>query len=363
MCAYEYAECVFYAHTNTLSVTTTESATTVPVTAKDIARELNLSQPTVSRILSGDTRHRVSPTTRQRVLETAQRLHYQPNAVARSLRRGRTHLVGLYTNHDYDARNDFLGTMIGSLQRACETQGLDLLLHSAFRNGSPDDIYGKLRDGRIDGLILHASAGDPLIEILGRSSLPVVVVADRLPDLPAVVCDDADGMRQLIAHLRGLGYRRFALLIPSLSLTSVERRRAAFEDQIARAGVSSEEGRVILIETGDPARADYEDPTLALSLLLDGGPPVAVCCWNDRTAYNLLQACDERGIRVPEQLAVAGFDGFLSTKAPRWRLVTVRCPWEDVAAAALQTLQCLVMGEEVALETCLPVTLIPGDTA
>lgn len=334
----------------------------MPVTAKDIARELNLSQPTVSRILSGDARHRVSSATRQRVLETAQRLQYQPNAVARSLRRGRTNLIGLYTNHDYDARNDFLGTIIGSLQRACETQGLDLLLHSAYRGGSPDDIYGKLRDGRIDGLILHASAGDPLIEILGRSPLPVVVVADSLPDLPAVICDDADGMRQLIAHLQGRGYRRFAFLAPSLSLASVERRRAAFEDEMARAGIAPEHRRVLSIAFENPVMAD-DGATSVLDTLLESEHPVAVCCWNDRTAYNLLQACDERGVRVPDDLAVTGFDGFLATKAPRWHLVTVRCPWDEVAATALQSLQQLMVGQELAPETRLPVTLVPGDTA
>src|SRR5258708_36271401 len=102
------------------------------VTAKDIARQLQLSQPTVSRILNGDPKHRVSPSTRERVLEAARRLGYQPNAVARSLRRGRTDIIGLYSNHDYDVRNDFVGTIVGALQRICEQGRLDLLLHSAM---------------------------------------------------------------------------------------------------------------------------------------------------------------------------------------------------------------------------------------
>ena len=324
------------------------------VTAKDIARELHLSQPTVSRILSGDERHRVSKETRQRVLDAARRLNYQPNALARSLRHGCTNLIGLYTNHNYDARNDFLGTLIGALQRACEVQGLDLLLHSALHNASPDDIYSKLRDGRIDGLILHASGDDPLIGLLGKSPLPVVAVADRLPNLPSVVCDDADGMRQLVAYLRGRGYRRFAFLAPHESLSSVERRRAAFQEEIARLGVPAANGLVISIEG--------ETPEAALDTLLGGGPSVA-CCWNDRTAYNLLDLCERRGIRVPSDLAVAGFDGFLADKVPKWQLVTVRCPWEDVAATALTTLKGVLAGRPAMGEVDLPVTLVPGDTA
>lgn len=328
----------------------------MPVTAKDIARELNLSQPTVSRILSGDQRHRVSASTRQRVLEAAKRLKYQPNAVARSLRRGQTNIIGLYTNHDYDARNDFLGTLIGSLQRACEAQGLDLLLHSALLGGSPDTIYGKLRDGRIDGLILHANGDDPLIEILGNSPLPVVAVADPLPQLPAVICDDADGIRQLLNYLRQRGYRRYVFLAPREPLASVERRRAAFEAEIADWNLPEREGQVILI--------DYEHPESALAFLRQGtGVPTIACCWNDRTAYNLLHLCDQQGIRVPEELAVTGFDGFVANKVPKWELVTVRCPWEEVASTALDTLKNIMEGADVAPEISLPVSLMPGNTA
>src|SRR4051794_3534892 len=98
--------------------------TVMSITAKDIARELNLSQPTVSRILNGDEAHRAAEGTRQRVMEAAQRLGYQPNAVARSLRRGRTNTIGVHTYGRYDVRNDFLGTIVGALQCACEAYHL-----------------------------------------------------------------------------------------------------------------------------------------------------------------------------------------------------------------------------------------------
>lgn len=328
----------------------------MPVTAKDIARQLDLSQPTVSRILSGTPGHRVAEGTRQRVLETAQRLGYQPNAVARSLRRGRTGIIGLYTNHDYDARNDFLSAIIGSLQRACETRGLDLLLHSALRDRSPERMYGKLRDGRIDGLILHANADDPLVEILGRSPLPVVAIADCLPNLPSVTCDDADGMRLLIAHLWTRGYRRFAMLIPEDALASVERRQNAFVSELARYDVGAADGAV--------SKIHGEQAAPVLDTLLADDRPRAVCCWNDRTAYALLAACNARGVSVPERIAITGFDGFRDDKAPARQLVTVGCPWEQVAATALRRLISQIEGEPCEdSETCLPVTLIAGDTA
>lgn len=328
------------------------------VTAKDIARELELSQPTVSRILSGDQNHRVAAATRQRVLETARRLGYQPNAVARSLRRGRTNIIGLYTNHDYDARNDFLGTVIGSLQRNCEAKDLDLLLHSALYGRPAEEIFGKLRDGRIDGLILHANSDDPLVALLGQSALPVVTIADRRPGLPSVTCDDADGIRQLMSYLWGRGCRRFVYLRPEIAPASVIRRFLAFEGEVQRRGVPEEDWTAL--------RIVYEHTEGALDQLRDFGLPCAVLCWNDRSAYTLLRECLTRGIRVPQELAIVGFDGFLDEKIPARSLVTIKCPWEEAAARALGSLLARIgIGQERPdeAEVCLPVTFLAGDTA
>ena len=330
------------------------------ITAKELARELNLSQSTISRILNGDRHHRVSEATRQRVLEGARLRNYQPNAIARSLRRGRTDIVGLYTYHDYDARNDFLGAVIGGLQRACGLHGLDLLLHSALRDRETEDTFASLRDGRIDGLCLHTSTDDPLLDLLRRSTLPVVAIADPLPDFASVTCDDDGGMRQLIAYLWHRGYRRFTYLAPEISLASVDRRRGAFTDDLQRRGLS-EADRLVL-------RIGYEAAGDVLDDLLGEEGPRAVCCWNDRTAYNLLQACGTHGIQAPRDLAVAGFDGFLDNKLPAQQLTSVRCPWDHAAAAALELLiRRIEAGSgQTDSETCeirMPTDLIQGDTA
>lgn len=333
----------------------------MPVTAKDVARQLNLSQPTVSRILSGARGHRASEQTRQRVMEAARELGYRPNAIAQSLRRGRTNIVGVHTNHDYDARNDFYGTIIGALQCACRSHHLDLLLHSASYGSSADAMFDKLRDGRVDGLILHASLGDSLVETLSRSSLPVVAVADPLPGLPSVTCDDADGARQLVSHLWAKGYRDFVYLMPSVSLASVERRSAAFERELKRRDIAPANREMVAI--------DFEAAAPAIDGILARNARTAVCCWNDRTAYNVLKECSARGIAVPERLAVAGFDGLRDDKLPARQLLTVRCPWEDVSARALEWLvelidSCEAEDERIeSREVRLPVTLLEGDTA
>ena len=332
----------------------------MPVTAKDIARELNLSQPTVSRILNGDRQHRISESTRKRVMETASRLEYQPNAVARSLRRGRTNVVGLYTNHNYDARNQFFGTVIGGLQRACEGHGLDLLLHSAYRKCTTHDVYGNLRDGRIDGLILHASPDDPLVERLGKSVLPVVAIADPVPHVPVVTCDDADGMRQIVHYLVGRGYTRFAFLAPRMHLGSVQRRQESFICELQRQGFKERDYSIIAI--------DFENVLPSMDELLRCGQGAAVCCWNDRTAYNLLHACIERGLRVPEEMAITGFDGFRDLSIPARQVVSIHCPWDRVAASALDLLMDMIKSVDSrsaagVAEVSLPVELATGDTA
>ena len=332
------------------------------VTAKDVARKLNLSQPTVSRILSGAPGHRASEDTRRRVEEAARQLGYRPNAVAQSLRRGRTDIIGVHTNHNYDARNDFYGTVIGALQCVCRAHHLDLLLHSAVHGTPAETMFDKLRDGRVDGLVLHASSGDPLVEMLGRSSLPVVAVADPLPGLPSVTCDDADGMRQLVAHLWEKGYRDFVFLAPDASLASVERRKTAFTRELKRRDIAPENRAVSPVE--------FENAAPALDAILQRKKHTVVCCWNDRTAYNLLAECAARNIEVPQTLAIAGFDGLLDSKLPARELLTVRCPWEDVSARALEWLVELIDARtEIkdnapeAREIRLPVTLLEGDTA
>jgi len=320
------------------------------VTTHDIAQHLGLSQSTVSRILSGAAGHRAAASTRERVLAAARDLGYRPNAVARSLRRGRTEVIGLYTGHDYDARNEFLGTVLGGLQRACERQRLDLMLFSAYGGRAPEAMMTRLHDGRIDGLLVHTTTDDPIVPLLAETDLPVVAVADALPGLPSATADDERGMALLIDHLWERGYRRYRMVVPRQSLVSVARRQAAF--LAAMAGHPEADGAVLTVTE--------EDGRVVLPVL---APDTVACCWNDRTAYDLLRACREAGMRVPQEVAVAGFDGFLDEKLPARALLTVACPWDLVAEAALDQLSRIIDGQSVDAEVRLPVRLVPGDTA
>src|SRR5690606_8465258 len=105
------------------------------------------------------------------------------------------------------------------------------------------------------------------------------------------------------------------------------------------------------------------DDTLRLHEILSMTPrPTAVCCWNDMTAYNIWRECQQHGIRVPEDLAIVGFDGFFCRKCLAPRLTTIGVPWGEIAETASQLLVEQIQGKSVPPETVLPVDLIMGNT-
>lgn len=326
----------------------------MPVTAKDIAGRLGLSQPTVSRILNGSNGYRVAPKTKQLVIETARQMGYRPNAVARSLRHRRTNIVGFYTGYYYlNARNAYLASLIGGLQRACDLARLDILMHGVFRGRSTEDIYGELADGRIDGLFLHTIPGDQLVGHLVDSSLPVVALSDAVPGLPSVYADDVGGVKLELDYLMGKGHRRIAYIAPDPRYVSVERRVSAYRQIMSEADL---EEMVVRIE--------HEETHAVLDELSKcASSPSAVCCWNDLTAANLLNSCRQRRLRVPEDLAIVGFDGSLDGRIMSQQLTTVGVPWDELGERALEVLRAQIDKEPAASETCVDVRLLVGETA
>lgn len=317
---------------------------------------------TVSAVLSRTaTGHvRVSEATRARVLEAAREMRYRPNRAARTLRSGPTNVIGIYSTHGYlNPYVPFTSLLLGGLHQGCDAQQKDLLLHSSYRDHTPEEIQAELADGRADGLVLYTSSQDPLAAFLAESSLPVVAVVDALPGLPSVVADDPGGARLLAEHLAARGHTRIFYRGGLPTLTSAVRRQQAFLEAAAVLGL---EVRVQGPAFGGNRHEQITEADLAWLALPRDRRPTAAVCWNDQTAYHLLGHCRTLGLRLPEDLAVVGYDDLPPPHAMPWRLTTIRAPWVDVARTAVKLLVRRLEGQEIPAETVLPVTLITGDT-
>ncbi len=325
---------------------------------KDVAERAGVSLMTVSLALRDDQTPRISPETRARVLVAAKELRYVPNARAKGLRSGVTNVIGLYAGYGYvNVRTPFFTEIVSGLQEGCELYGKDLLLHGTFRNRSVDEIYNELRDGRIDGLIVNMPATDPLAQQLVEAHFPVVAVADPLPGLPSVVVDDAAGGRLIAQHLVEKGHRRCLYARGGIEVISAVRRRSAFLQSAAQLGLEVEEMR---LESAPDASQKVMKHWLSLP---PRQRPGAVVCWNDTSAYDLLSLCRLEGLRVPEDVAVIGFDGCPTPYDDFWSLTTIRAPWAHVAQTAVEHLNALLQGQAVPSETVLPVELVAGQTS
>ncbi len=301
---------------------------------------------------------RVSEATRARVMAAAQQLGYAPNAIARALRGERTHIIGYYAGYEaLDAHTPFTAAILQGLQQSCRVHAQDLMLFGSFERDTIDSIYATLMSGKIDGLVLLPTPRSPVMDKLFDSHLPVVGIANAHPSIPCVTVDDATGSRMIAEYLAHKGHRRVLYRSHEERRTSMVRREATFLAAAAECGIT-----VILTneETNEHALSGEERAILRRT---EEQRPTAAVCWTDLSAYELLSACEQLGLQVPDDLAIIGFDGIPTRIKPERTLTTIRAPWVDVAAQAVDHLLVLLEGGDIPLETILPVELVIGDTA
>jgi DNA-binding LacI/PurR family transcriptional regulator len=327
-------------------------------TLAEVAAQAGVSTVAASVVLNGSrTGTRVSPTTRERILDIAASLQYRPNALARSLRQKRTNIIGFYNTQNtvFDPRYPFFGAILAGVQAGCEEHHKDLLIHPKFRSHSDDDIFLELLNGQIDGLVLYARTVTPLIERLVESHLPVVTVSEEVPGVPYVGIDEAGGSKLLARHLAEKGYRRILYRRTDEVLPSTLQERAqSFSDEATALGLTLMHSRC------NDEFPNAEETEMLLSG--DGQRPEAVACWSDYSADGMTRFCLQQDLRIPQDLALVGFDGLPAMNRPALRLTTVRAPWAEVARTAVGLLAAQCEGKEVPQRTILPVELVVGDT-
>jgi DNA-binding LacI/PurR family transcriptional regulator len=320
-------------------------------TLKEIALRVGVNPTTVAVVLNKtNSGTRVSGRTRDAILAAARELGYQPNHLAQSLRRGRTGQIGLYSGYGFlDVRSPFLGSVVAGITDGCEEHGFDLVLKPGRQKRPVDEVLQSIHGGRIDGLLIVAPPGDPVGQRMDESHLPAVAIGDPVADLPSVVSDDLAGGKLLARKLVEAGHRRILFRAPEFPFKSVDARFAGLREGIQAGGGT-------LIEL--PFSASLADA------MASGGAErvTAIACWEDECAYATITELRAAGRRVPQDVAVTGYDGPWLVVPPFVRLTTIDARWYDVARAAVGVLHARISGQAVRSRTVLPIEFVPGET-
>jgi DNA-binding LacI/PurR family transcriptional regulator len=300
-----------------------------PVTARELARQLGVSQSTISRAYGSRTS--ISPATRARVLQAAAALRYQPNVIARSLTTRRSNIVGIVMA---TMTNPFYPEMLEQLAKALQQIGLQTLLFHVPPGREVDSELPLLMQYQVDAVVIaSATISSAMAREWTATGRPAVLINRSVPDagVTTVSCDNEAGARQIADFLVDRGHRRLAYVSgkPDTS-TNVERARG-FRARLRERGVSL---------YAEAAGTEYSYATgYRAALDLAPGRPDAVFFANDIMAIGGMDAFrHECGMRVPEDVAVVGFDDIPMASWPSYRLTTVQQPLARMVEATVQFL-------------------------
>lgn len=267
-----------------------------------------------------------------------------------------TDTIALYLGYTPKGPDPFSSIVITGLLDRLRDYNKDLLIFGDFRwqpQGRLLDILGKKM---IDGMIFIPPIDHPLTTAIAETGLPIVAIADQAPGIVSVVVNDEMGAFMLAEHLALRGYHKVMFRKDPSNHPSGVIRLNSFVKSAEYLGL---EVRVTLPKDNSGALSLEEEKIL---LTPDQDRPGAVVNWSDTFAYALLRFTRQNNLNVPKDIAVAGFDGIISTIEPNRRLTTVQAPWYRVAEKAVDLLIQLSLGEDVIRDTVLPVDLIIGDT-
>ncbi len=302
------------------------------VTIEQLSKQLGISVSTVSKAMNGYAD--VSQETRRRVLEMARELDYHPSSAARSLRRGQTEKIGLLINNPMPFVGEYIADMISGAALIAEEVGNNLILYTTAVT-HPEELKRICRARDVDGLMLIFSPSDEAVAVLEQENMPFVVFGRRAeqPGVSYVAPDNRTGARALTNHLIEQGHRRIGFTTrPELGTVSQD-RLDGYCDALREANIPFAEE--LVIETIIESSSGYN----AMNAFLDlEEPPTAVFAFYDLMAVDALHAAQDRGVRVPEDIALAGFDGLRSSLITKPRLTTVQQPLNQMGQRAMELL-------------------------
>ncbi|MCL5986193.1 MAG: LacI family transcriptional regulator [Actinobacteria bacterium] len=323
-------------------------------TIKDVADRAGVSTSTVSHVIN-NTRF-VSEETKQKVLSAIEELSYYQNAQAKSLATGKSHIIGLIVS---DITNPFFPELIRGAERNATQQGYDVFLgNTDYDPERTTTLVRRLIEHKADGVIIITSEIEyKLISNLTSKRIPVVLLDWGITDhlVSNIKLNFNKGIEEAINHLVNLGHRNIAFISGSPKLKSVRARKDAFISSFKKYIGTVDEP--IIIE-GDVRVSGGE---IASSKILDlPNRPTAILAINDLTAIGAIKSIKERGLQIPDDISVIGFDDILMASSIVPPLTTINLPRYKIGEIAWSMLHYSMehkeeMGKEETVDTALVV--------
>jgi len=307
---------------------------------KDIARLARVSHPTVSRALQNSPL--VNAQTAAKIRKIADETGYRASAVARGLVTRRTRTIGLVVTTVSDP---FASEVTCGVEQTANDHGYAVFL--ANSNADPErerNVVQELAERRVDGIIVTSSrVGALYLPLLKELNVPIVLVNDQHPGefVHSVMIENVEGTRTATEHLIELGHRRIAYVGDQFGYQSDAERLAGYRQALSEAGIAFATALAVEGDGRTEAAIEAVNGLLALA-----APPTAICCYNDMTALGAMLAIRARGLRVPEDISVVGFDDLFFGAYLQPPLTTVRQPMRRMGQMAMENLFKLMSGEE-----------------
>ena len=304
-------------------------------TIRDVAREAGVSPSTVSRVLNDSGP--VHAATRQRIHDVAQRLHFTPDTTARSLSTRRTHTLGVLLP---DVYGEFFSEVIRGIDQTAQQHGFHILISGA--HNEPDEVDAAVRAmrGRVDGLLLMAAELDT--DMLARNlpeRVPAVLINANhdASQFETINIDNFGGAAAMTDHLIALGHRELRMISGPRGNRDAAERERGFRAALQRAGLAAADDWIV---AGNFTEASgYRG---AEQLLAGRVRPTAIFAANDSMAVGALSAARHHGARVPDDVAVVGFDDIPIAEYVSPALTTVRVAIAKLGSCAAERLvQCI----------------------
>jgi len=303
-------------------------------TLKEVAAHAGVSFKTVSNVVNNRSSE-VSVETRERVLESISALSYRPNVAARHMRKGQSGVLALAIP---DLINPYFATLSAAVVEAAEAHRHAVLIeHTGGRRASEVLIASGFSRHLLDGVILNPISLE--VEDLARINVPIVLLGERLLGAPYdhVVIDNVAAARLAMQHLLGLGRRRIAAVDLREERGDTPRLRLrGYTETLTQAGLVIDQS--LIVSTPATRHGRMEGIEGMRHLLTLGCPPDAVLCFNDLVALGAMRVLQDAGYRVPDDVAVVGFDDIEEGRFAAPRLTTIAPDKDEIGRLAVSML-------------------------